>query len=481
MKQYENIQDIYEKDTNILVQPVAGDTDSVAGDTIIYADLNDVTGKTIATIFNESPEDGSMITQHGAELRKCNQTVLNWSGTQIVPTKIKYISRHKVSKSKWILKTKSGKHVICTHDHSLIVFRDGKKLAVKPYEICKTDKVLILVELKPLFDEIESCTCIGNFDDEYVYDIEVEDDTHTFIANDILVHNSIYFCWEGLLNTIEGIENMSISEKVSIIEKICSEFLNQHNREIMTEYYRGRNMRNPDTDMIHEFELETIAYSEIRMDVKKRYAQLLAWKDGKVYDVDDMPIKTKGLEMIKSSVPKAAREALKRLTKFLLENDDPHMLQLLNIEMQKEKQAYMVAPLEDICGSIGVQNYTKYIVDDNNPNGLVVAPKCPFNCRALGNYNQIRQTNKLPGEPIYGGKMRWYLFYPGGVRTRKNAKPDYFAFRASEYPEWASKYAPVSRVDMFEHFVIDPFNRMLEAARIGILKMDGSIQSSLLF
>ena len=30
-----------------------------------------------------------------------------------------------------------------------------------------------------------------SFDDEYVYDIEV-DDTHTFFGNDILVHNSIY-------------------------------------------------------------------------------------------------------------------------------------------------------------------------------------------------------------------------------------------------------------------------------------------------
>ena len=32
---------------------------------------------------------------------------------------------------------------------------------------------------------------IEDFQDEYVYDLEVED-THTFFGNDILVHNSIY-------------------------------------------------------------------------------------------------------------------------------------------------------------------------------------------------------------------------------------------------------------------------------------------------
>lgn len=40
------------------------------------------------------------------------------------------------------------------------------------------------------FDEIESIECIGFFEDEYVYDIEMLDESHTFISNDILVHNT---------------------------------------------------------------------------------------------------------------------------------------------------------------------------------------------------------------------------------------------------------------------------------------------------
>lgn len=50
------------------------------------------------------------------------------------------------------------------------------------------------------FDEIESCELIGEFNDEYVYDVEVDDDTHTFIANDILVHNSLFVSFKPAID-----------------------------------------------------------------------------------------------------------------------------------------------------------------------------------------------------------------------------------------------------------------------------------------
>lgn len=43
---------------------------------------------------------------------------------------------------------------------------------------------------KEQFVEIEEIEEIGNFEDEWVYDLEMEDESHTFIANDILVHNT---------------------------------------------------------------------------------------------------------------------------------------------------------------------------------------------------------------------------------------------------------------------------------------------------
>ena len=54
-----------------------------------------------------------------------------------------------------------------------------------------------------IFDDVEYCEEIGVFNDEYVYDVEVDDDTHTFIANDILVHNSLFVSFKPAIENCE--------------------------------------------------------------------------------------------------------------------------------------------------------------------------------------------------------------------------------------------------------------------------------------
>lgn len=292
--------------------------------------------------------------------------------------------------------------------------------------------------------------------------------------------DSLYLCYEGLLNTIEGIENMSVSEKRDILVKLNTEFLDQHNKEFISDYYKTRHVES-----VHNFELETICMSEVRLNVKKRYAQLLLWKDGKIFDLDDLPLKVKGLEIIKSSYPKCARNGLNHMVRYLLEDDgEGYLLHRLNIEMMKQRNIFMQAPLEEICGNMGVSGYTKYIIDDADPTGLKVAPKCPSNVRALGNYNWIRNTKNLPGDPLYGGKMKWYIYVPNALKRKgkKNVTyvgEEYFAFQSGNYPKWAEQYAPVCRSRMFEKMMIDPFNRIIESSGIGKLSADGSIQMSM--
>lgn len=287
--------------------------------------------------------------------------------------------------------------------------------------------------------------------------------------------DSAYLSYNQLLNTIEGVENWSIEQKAEFIVKLNTEFLDQHNNEYIDKYYKSRHAQS-----CHSFELETVALSGVWLDVKKRYAQILLWKDGKTFDTDNLPMKIKGLEMVKSSYPKAARESLKRMVRYLLEDQtEGYLLQRLNMKMLEEKNIFYKADLEDICGNVGVQNYTKYILDDTDPMGLKIAPKTPYNVRALGNYNWIRNVHNLPGDPLYGGKMKWYCYYPGGMKPKKNADPEYFAFQSRNYPKWADQYAPVSREDMFTRTILDPFNRIVEAIGVGALNSDGSIQMGL--
>jgi hypothetical protein len=125
-------------------QPVSvyGDTDSVFKDTLIHTSVGI---KTIEEFYNSNMLNGSAgETTNGHESVLTHDRVLNWDNDQLYYADVRRIIRHKVSKPKWKLKTKSGKEIIVTGDHSMVVFRDGKKLVVKPSEILKTDKILCL-------------------------------------------------------------------------------------------------------------------------------------------------------------------------------------------------------------------------------------------------------------------------------------------------------------------------------------------------
>lgn len=273
--------------------------------------------------------------------------------------------------------------------------------------------------------------------------------------------DSIYFCYEGLLNTIQGVEKMTITEKARIIERLNTEFLNQHNKEVMVNYYRGRNTRNVDTDMIHEFELETIAYSEIRLDVKKRYSQMLIWKDGKYFDEDHLKQKTKGLENIKSSYPAPARSILSKLIKHLLMSESRYLNHELNNICQEGKREWLNIDVEKISPAISVNGYTKYIISDDDPTRGVVAEKgCPFAVRGLAYYNWLRTTHDLVGDPLYGGKMKYYIV-KSKTPKRKSDNDIIFTFQPSALPKWAEEYAPIDRRALYQKCVLDPFNRIL--------------------
>ena len=313
-------------------------------------------------------------------------------------------------------------------------------------------------------DDIESCECIGMFEDEYVYDIEVEDDTHTFIGNDILVHNSLYISYENLLKTIKGVDKMSIEQKRDIIVNFNTGFLDEHNRQFIADYYDTRGGKS-----VHNFELETLNKAGVWLNVKKRYAQLLLWKDGYKFELDHLKMKVTGLEMNKAAAPGFSREILSGMVRFMLENsNDKYLINKLNIELQKYQDQWNEKDIDDICPNIKVNGYRKYIIDDTGQS-LKTMPKCPSNVRGLGNYNRIRNFYHLPGDAIYGGKLKQYEYRSGN-------EWEYFSYEAMNYPNWGNEYAPIDRTHMFQKYVLDPLNRILVPSGLPELNTDHSVQ-----
>ena len=95
------------------------------------------------------------------------------------------------------------------------------------------DQPIIITEtdLSYQFEDIESVTLNGEFEDEYVYDIEVDDGSHTFIANDILVHNSVYLALGGLFKCMTP-EYQKLYDtdrkKIDWLVRFSKEFIDKH-------------------------------------------------------------------------------------------------------------------------------------------------------------------------------------------------------------------------------------------------------------
>lgn len=137
----------------------AGDTDSVSGDTMIYVE-----------------DGGQMRIDDYFKISKFlnkNIVIKCADGSEVVPVKgattlaidndlnqkfksINYIMRHKVTKPKFTITSKSGKKVEVTGDHSCMVVRNGELISIKAKDInIGTDK---LVTLKKVFKNVDPYT-----------------------------------------------------------------------------------------------------------------------------------------------------------------------------------------------------------------------------------------------------------------------------------------------------------------------------------
>jgi DNA polymerase elongation subunit (family B) len=281
--------------------------------------------------------------------------------------------------------------------------------------------------------------------------------------------DSLYIEYESLIDTCVGSENWDIDRKLKFVLDVNLDFLNEHNYKYIYDYFEKRNAKS-----IQNFELETVALAGIWLNVKKRYAQLILWKDGKFYDKDDLPLKVKGLEINKSSIPIYARAILSDVVRYMLEfSNEPNLVDLINMRVQQHKYQFFNAPIDEICGTLKLSNYSKYIIDDTK-DVLVAMKGTPFQVRAAGNYNVIRNTKRLPGDKLYTGKIKWYHMR----RLQGSKKDEYFAYPAGKYPKWADTYAPVARDIQFQQMVLDPLNRIITAVGLPELRLDGSKQIS---
>ena len=310
------------------------------------------------------------------------------------------------------------------------------------------------------FEDIESIEQLEDFNNEYVYDIEVDDNSHTFIANDILVHNSVYTTYGTLFKcmTPEYQEKYKTDrQKIDWMLKFNKEFLDKQNNEWCDNIYNPRHGHN-----IHEFELETISKSQINLK-KKKYIKGYSFVKGKFYDTPK--VSGTGIEIIKSTTPKLCREILTELTHDLMfnfneETKDDYIIDF-NYKLSEYRKQFYKAPLEDISQSVNVGDYKKYVKDDTYE--LIFEKQCPVSVHAIARFNYLAHKNNEDNLKQYSGKIKYYNIQGGR----------YFGYPSGELPSWAP---PMDKLTQWQKNIIDPINRFLEVMHIPLANAGDAFQ-----
>lgn len=210
---------------------------------------------------------------------------------------------------------------------------------------------------------------------------------------------------------------------------------------------------------LENLELEKVADTAI-MIAKKHYAMSECFKEPNIYLPAGEEVIYKGLELVQGSTPPFARKCQDEFMKYVMNwyinhNDAPDFDDIYAL-LKKFKDDFIKQNPEDICKSVSISDYDKFILDDKNQ--LVIADKCPIHIRAAGIYNYI----------LNNPKNKKYKMKYNSIKTRDKVKfykttdPNYpvFGFIPGKYSlEFA---LPMDYNQQFEDLVLKPLNRVIE-------------------
>lgn len=293
------------------------------------------------------------------------------------------------------------------------------------------------------FEEIESCEIVGSFENEYVYDIEVDDETHTFIADDILVHNSAFFSYKPLMDSCNW-----KGDEHEFIFTVARERLEPLFKKKFDNYAKKYNVKN-----LQDFELENLNES-ILFFTKKKYIKHTLWEDG-VVNERLTNIVPKNVSIMHKSTPPFCREKVYNIVKYIFDNYKSYSIKDLLKYVKDIKKEFNLIDINNLSKVTTINQYAsnkaivdgKYIdtpgiIDDKTE--LKWANNTYFTVKAAGYYNHL--LNKHPE------LQSKYEFIKPGTRIKyyycKNGLNDRFAYPIDEFPH---EFAP--EMDMDEQFL----------------------------
>lgn len=425
------VRDVYKVDTKMPIV-VGGDTDSVVGSSVIRTKDGN---STIEDLWNNTNSVIQLDTTGHEHKIPSNLQVLTYQNGMPIYRKVKRVIRHKVSKGKFRV-TVDGKSVITTEDHGLVVIRDDKQCRVSPKDVITGDKFVSVNFTDILISDNFTIERLDDFQDEYVYDFEmdgVDESDHTYFANDILVHNSIYISVAPIM--LANKWETSISGKVTPeMYKVCAEL--EDYLSINITAWAKKTLNTIDPRFV--FKRETICDTALFIEKKRYIAHVL----------DDEGIPTDkykyiGISVVTTSVPKKLKPFIKKVAETMLQTKS---LNETNKVYTKVYEDYKKLNVEDIATTRGVSDYE---TSANQCDGFKTVKGMPVHVKSAYFYNlmldQLSLSDKY--EKIASGdKIKWYYCMPNRYKTQTMAYKEYL-------PEDIKVLFPVDTEIMFEKVI----------------------------
>lgn len=421
------------------------DTDSVTSDTLLYINNHKMA---IGDYYNSIPDCN--LVDSSKDIKKINNgdVSLSFNGVNIESKPVLYVMRHKVKKLLYRIKV-GDNFVDVTQDHSIMVIDElGNMITIKPKDLDTGKHKTVSLDnafLKANITNDFTVECLGEVDD-YVYDIEVEDN-HNFFANNILVHNSNYIDLTDIVNSEKtGWYKKTDDEIVTLLDKFCNTRLDKVITDGFNELFNKLNAFDPCIYMKRE------AIGSGVFVQKKRYTMYVYDNEGVRYPKPKLKII--GLEAVRSSTPKFFREKLKTVYELMYTADQPAIYKAVE-DIRKE---FLQLPIMEIGKPSGVNGLGEY---DNNSlelgnfaKGTPAGPKAAFTYnRLIKQYNLIDKHHLINS----GDKIKTF-----NVKLPNPYKNDKVAI-LDKIPEEFDLEKYVDRQGMFEDSFLAPITAVLHA------------------
>lgn len=275
----------------------------------------------------------------------------------------------------------------------------------------------------------------------YMYDIGMKDTPHTFFANDILIHNSLFMPALPLIELDIDVSNVTDDELISrtlSITNTVQEFINNS----YSPY--AKKLHFIDSHRWH-IKQELIGKRAFWGSAKKRYAIWVINKKG--VNVDELEIK--GFDVVRSSFPVSFRKFMKHVIEQIL---DGSTADTLNSQILQFKGRLNSLPITDILLPSGVKEISKF---KNATKGI------PIHVSSAMNYNSLLATKNLRSyPPISDGDKILY----GYIRDNPY-KFNTFAIRGyddpPEFNQFIEQYA--DRQKIFENALISKLQTLWDS------------------